>query len=182
MFKLPFFSTKQSSSAELTSLSHRLPAGDWSAELCMDTARQALLIASSNAAECNWAAQVVAEQIRMVSEGRKRQALDALTANRLMQMLMFQLATLRPRSRTQPRLVLRQIDFSGLVLPDLFCVRVLFLACSFDEADLTESRFPNCDFRGCSMRSANLTEVDFRSAQLIGCNLEGASMIDARGV
>ena len=141
----------------------------------------------SGSASMSWATHVLLEQLQQVSQRYGAGGLPLVDSNRYALALLQHLMQVRVRRRWVrlgpiPPAVVRQLDLRRHVLPGISLSRMTFIACEFDDCDLSQSKFVRSEFRGCSFRRANLALADFRASRIVGCNFEEATMDSAKGL
>lgn len=87
-----------------------------------------------------------------------------------------------PIKSTQTEYLVININFSDLCLPRLKLDSFLFIACKFDNTDLRNTTFRNCELQGCSFSGSDLSYTDFRKSRLIGCTFHQSNLKSTKGV
>ncbi len=83
---------------------------------------------------------------------------------------------------SSPILVITEVDFSGLTLPELNISNTMLIACNFDEADLRGAKINGCQLQRCSFERSDLSDADFRRSTLYECWFEDANTRNAKGL
>ena len=87
-----------------------------------------------------------------------------------------------PTKDSQAECLVININFSDLCLPRLKLDNFLFIACKFDNTDLRNTTFRNCELQGCSFSGSDLSHTDFRKSRLIGCSFHQSNLKTTKGV
>jgi uncharacterized protein YjbI with pentapeptide repeats len=101
---------------------------------------------------------------------------DFSAKNRFFLTLFQELKNTQKNKQSTEILLISGIRFNSYLLKYLKLSHVIFIGCIFDETDLSESLFRNCEFRGCSFVESDLTKVKFIKSKFIGCDFDGATL------